>query len=366
MPVARESTDPSIYTVPPPQPTKRKPGQLSTEQLKHFFKEGYVVVPKLFTPEELQPVIDAINLQVDELAEDLYANKKIKDKHENAGFYERLTLLEKEFPGVAVLLHKRGILPKAFQDLWTNERLLNAVEQIIGPEISGHPVWNLRTKTPKNAQVTVPWHQDNAYLSSDADDSMTPTAWIPLLDAKRINGCMEVVKGGHRKGAVATHTCCAGPTWYVMLDEEEMESSLGVSIKEDVVLCEVPFGGVLFINNMIPHRSLENFSDKIRWSLDLRWLRPDKPNGFYGLKDNILMRTSKDPNFKPDFESFAKMDRHLLQEKISEEQAKEDRFSTVVAGPWMSNWEIVHHNKHSDAWLAIRDKPNGLSSSWHA
>ena len=31
-------------------------------------------------------------------------------------------------------------------DLWTNERLLNVVEQFIGPEIAGHPVWNIRTK----------------------------------------------------------------------------------------------------------------------------------------------------------------------------------------------------------------------------
>ena len=34
----------------------------------------------------------------------------------------------------------------AFQDLWMNERLLNVIEQFIGPEIGGHPVWNLRTK----------------------------------------------------------------------------------------------------------------------------------------------------------------------------------------------------------------------------
>ena len=27
-----------------------------------------------------------------------------------------------------------------------NERLLNVIEQFIGPEIGGHPVWNLRTK----------------------------------------------------------------------------------------------------------------------------------------------------------------------------------------------------------------------------
>ena len=41
-----------------------------------------------------------------------------------------------------------------------------------------------------------------------------------------------------------------------------------------------------FLNSLICRLtfSLENVSDKIRWSLDLRWQRPDKPNGFYGLK----------------------------------------------------------------------------------
>ena len=45
--------------------------------------------------------------------------------------------------------------------MWTNERLLNVIEQLIGPEIAGHPVWNLRTKTPQNEATTVPWHQGN-------------------------------------------------------------------------------------------------------------------------------------------------------------------------------------------------------------
>jgi len=48
---------------------------------------------------------------------------------------------------------------QAFKALWTNERLLNIVEQLIGPNIAGHPVWNLRTKTPQNEATTVPWHQ---------------------------------------------------------------------------------------------------------------------------------------------------------------------------------------------------------------
>lgn len=37
----------------------------------------------------------------------------------------------------------------------------------------------------------------------------------------------KVVKRGHKKGLVAKHSCCAGPTWYVMLEEDEMTKSLG-------------------------------------------------------------------------------------------------------------------------------------------
>lgn len=43
--------------------------------------------------------------------------------------------------------------------MWANERMLNLLEQILGPDIVGHPVWNLRTKTPKNEATVVPWHQ---------------------------------------------------------------------------------------------------------------------------------------------------------------------------------------------------------------
>ncbi|XP_073241055.1 uncharacterized protein [Porites lutea] len=353
------STQPEIFTKPPEKTTSdwRKPGQLTDEQVKQFFGEGYVLVPQFFEKSELESVIAAICELVDQLADKLYDAGKIQDKHKDASFYERLILIEKQFPGAAVLLHKHGVMPKAFQDLWSNERLLNVIEQFIGPDIAGHPVWNLRTKTPKNTQVTVPWHQDCAYLSSEACEILQPTAWIPLLDTNRMNGCMQVARGGHRKGTLATHTCCAGDTWYVDLAEDEMKKTLDVDFEKDIVLCEVPFGGVLFINNLVPHRSLENVSDKIRWSLDLRWQRPDKPNGFYGLKENILLRTSSDPNYLVDWAEFASRDRTKLQRAHPGVQAKMEKgdiqldkdpeFDTTIVGPWMGKWEIVHHNKHT-------------------
>jgi hypothetical protein len=37
---------------------------------------------------------------------------------------------------------------------------------------------------------------------------------------------------GHRKGRVAKHTCCAGGTWYVQLEPQEMHKTLGERERE--------------------------------------------------------------------------------------------------------------------------------------
>ena len=128
---------PEVYTVPPPQPKETKPGQLKQWQVDQFFEKGFVLVPSFFTEEEMQPAIEAVEECVDTLADKLYNGGKIKDKCEKAGFYERLTLIEQQFNGAAVLLHKMGYLPPGFRQLWANERLLNVVEQFIGPDIAG-------------------------------------------------------------------------------------------------------------------------------------------------------------------------------------------------------------------------------------
>ncbi|KAK3715067.1 hypothetical protein QZH41_012139, partial [Actinostola sp. cb2023] len=316
----RFSKTPEIYTTIPPQPKEKKPDSAYL----YIWFQGYVVVRSFFTKGELQPVIESINEIVDDVAEKLYKAGKISNKHEGATFYDRLTLLEKEFPGAAILVIKKGILPEV----------------------------------PKNDQVTVPWHQDNSYFSDEANELLMPTAWIPFIDACKLNGCMEVGKGGHKKGYLAKHYCCAGPTLYVELKEENMFQDLGVDMQKDIVLCEVPMGGILFINNLVPHRSLQNHSQQIRWSVDLRWCVPDKPNGFYDLKDSVLMHTAKDPEYKIDWERFVNTDRHSLEAGDTNESQNrdEDEFDPTIIGPWMGKWEIIHHNKHTERYLENEER----------
>ncbi|XP_013416110.1 uncharacterized protein LOC106177775 [Lingula anatina] len=347
---------PEVFNTIPPQTNEKKPGQLNEEQLKQFYEEGYILVEEFFTPEELEPVRHAVDNLVEELAQKLYKAGKVKKLYSDYGLFERLTMLEKEFPGASILLHKNGKMPQAVRDLWSNERLLNVVEQLIGPDIVGHPVWNLRTKTPKNDATVVPWHQDSAYFDNESYRMMIPTAWIPLLDANENNGCMQVVKNGHKKGKVATHTCCAGPTWYVMLDEEVMEKSLDVDLNEDLVTVPVPYGGFLLFNNLTPHRSLNNYSSVIRWSFDLRWSSLHDPIAFWGLKDGVLLRSSKDPNLKVDWEPFLAVDRTTVQSKALNKE--EDEFNTTISGPWMKKWDIVNHNRHTKGFAATGQAGN--------
>ena len=39
----------------------------------------------------------------------------------------------------------------------------------------------------------------------------------------------QMIRGSHRSGRVAQHTCCVDDTWYVSIDEHEIETQLGMS-----------------------------------------------------------------------------------------------------------------------------------------
>lgn len=303
---------------------------LSNQQIEQYHEDGFLIVRDFFVREELQMVMDWIDELVDNLANHLYDVGKIQDKHENEGFYTRLTALERDYPGAAVLIHIGGILGQPLADLWANPRLLDLVEQILGPEIAGHPVWNLRSKTPLNSLVTVPWHQDTAYLAEGAQNTLQPTAWIPLLDAKAENGTLQVLRGGHKTQNVYRHHLESSrghkASWYLYIDEADLPPG-------EVVTCEMEFGSFLLLNQLIPHRSTENLSDNIRWSVDLRWQRPDEVSGFEGVKDPILMRSAQQPGYQLDWREWA------LQNRIAAAmEAKKDEFDASVMGPWLHRW----------------------------
>jgi len=180
---------------------------------------------------------------------------------------------------------------------------------------------------------------------------------------------MQVVTGTHSKGITVEHACCVGGTWYNECLPAELEATLDCDMAADVVTCEVPRGSVLFLNNITAHRSLPNFSDSVRWSLDLRWQRGGEPNGFSGVKDSVLMVPASAPRvesgcYPVEWGSWADEDRQQAMRdavkdlehdlaRASDEIGRGDApidpslLDTTISGPWMRRWRLVHHNRHT-------------------
>ncbi len=187
--------------------------------------------------------MDEIAEIVDEYAEKLFRAGKTKNKHEGEDFYTRVASLEREWPGTAPLIHNREQIRPRVAELWAADAVLDIVEQFIGPDISGHPVSCIRTKTPNTPMMVAPWHQDAATLIAASDRTLRPTMWLPFIDATEANGCLQLIGGGHRAQKVFPHhqqrRVGHAKSWYLYIDEADLPEG-------EIVTCEVRMGGALF------------------------------------------------------------------------------------------------------------------------
>ena len=84
-------------------------------------------------------------------------------------------------------------------DLVRHPAVLDAVEEIIGPDIM---VWaaGLFIKEPRDP-TCIRWHQDGFHMDlSDNDEALR--AWVALTETSVENGTMSVIPGSHRRGFI--------------------------------------------------------------------------------------------------------------------------------------------------------------------
>jgi hypothetical protein len=150
-------------------------------------------------------------------------------------------------------------------ELATLPRLLDAAEDLIGPEL----VIDSSLLLCKYARdpAFAPWHQDG--VRSGWYKTPSVSAWIALVDATPANGCMQVIPGSHRGGRMA-HS-----------DEVRANSLFGpgaeieVEVDESQAVCvALAAGEASFHHSSIVHGSPPNRSDQKRISLIVRFVTP--------------------------------------------------------------------------------------------
>jgi phytanoyl-CoA hydroxylase len=151
-------------------------------------------------------------------------------------------------------------------------------------------------KKPVGMSVLVgetPWHQDNAVLTEDADESNVLTVWIPLVDATIENGCLIVIPKSHIDPKIAQHC----PKGHGVL---QIPDSILEPYRDRVIPVPLKRGGVLIFHRRLMHASLPNTTDDLRSSLDLRYQPLGQPTGrevfpgFVARSSNIKPLQSRD------------------------------------------------------------------------
>jgi len=164
--------------------------------------------------------------------------------------------------------------------LASHEKVLDAVESLIGPEIliDGNLVFY---KPPHDAGYAS-WHQDSVYSGWHLTPSVS--AWIALTTSEPANGCMRVVPGSHKQG-VLEHDNVQDPN---LLNKrgERLRMDVDESQAVDVVLQP---GEMSLHHTNIVHGSNPNTSDGPRIGFIVRFVTNLSTN-----RDRPVMRVRGD------------------------------------------------------------------------
>jgi phytanoyl-CoA hydroxylase len=263
---------------------------LSQSEVDTYQDQGYLVLRQCIKPEDLSSARVLIDELVDRHARKLYEAGKISSLHDGESFERRLAVINEEV-GLKTRIFD---LTEAFDSpelfsLIRHPVILDSVESLLGPEIAWTGSYAARPNLPQYEATVFPWHQDSQYYGEPTKHLHIVSVWIPLVDVDESNGCLSLIPGSH--------------TWSLLKGERDASNT--IQIFEDVEKRGKPLvlpmrkGDILFFTNLTFHTSKLNSTDKVRWSVDLRYIVPPESKtltaqereGYDTLYDHYKMST---------------------------------------------------------------------------
>ncbi len=272
--------------------------KLSPTQIEHFNSQGYLIIENVLSDAELDPVRVEYTGILDREAPRLVEKGVLSQTYAHLPFEERYTAMLHEMDDMYTLYQHLDISlpltanipadtqlntgPATFYNILRNAKILDIAESVLGPELYSNPTQHTRIKPPVSALPDRPldsnvhktyWHQDEAVLTDDALESNMLTVWIAMTDATLENGCMMCVPRSHIENNGTMH--CPGLTQ----SASEIFIPEDLIAKDQIVYLPVKKGGVVLLHQRTQHAALDNNSDRIRWSFDLRFNKIGQATG---------------------------------------------------------------------------------------
>ncbi len=190
------------------------------------------------------------------------------------------------------LRQKSHLLFTWLNDLIRQDAILDAVEDIIGPDILcwGSSFFIKETRNPG----FVSWHQDSTYWGLDPADVIT--AWIAFSDSTPENGAMEVIPATHKMDQIP-HNDTFRPENLLSRGQEVM---VDVDPAQAVTL-DLKAGEMSLHHVRLIHGSAPNPSDKRRIGFAIRYI-PTYVRQIAGTHDSatLVRGVDRHGNFEPE------------------------------------------------------------------
>ena len=187
---------------------------------------------------------------------------------EAAGFRDVIEDFERTSGKIAghVIRHKGHLKLKRLYDLVFHDKVLDAVESVLGPDIL---CWGSSLFVKEaNDPAFVAWHQDSYYWGLEPDDVVS--AWIALYPSTLENGAMQVVPGSQTMPPLS-HRRSAKGSANMLFTHEELADDVDESRAVSITLAQ---GDMSLHHVKILHGSPPNRSAGRRMGYAIRYVAP--------------------------------------------------------------------------------------------
>jgi phytanoyl-CoA hydroxylase len=236
------------------------PRRLTPDERRRYDALGYVIVPDVIPPRELE----AIDREIDRLLEKMEADRRARGEARTA-----LPPGHHEETGSILQL---GLRSPVCQQVAEDGRVMDLIEDIVAPGIAIYSV-KLIAKPPF-MDVPCHWHQDDAYYVKQSQSRTRMSAWVPLQDAHEKNGCLWIVPGSHEWGLQEHQHKSYGQCRLSMDDDAIREILDGQAIP-----VPVKAGSAVLFSALLWHGSKGNRTEKVRRAFITSYQEATVPRG---------------------------------------------------------------------------------------
>ncbi|HZP80462.1 MAG TPA: phytanoyl-CoA dioxygenase family protein [Chthonomonadaceae bacterium] len=224
------------------------PKVVSEEQVKFFVENGYLVIPDLVTPEE----IEELRQDTIKLARGGYPCESLEPMPAS---YTDDDVLRR-----ILCIHQPHYVSPVIEKYVRHPLICGVLSQITAAHV---PFWDGSVKCMQSMLFVKPpnfqgqaWHQDEIYIPTR--DRSLIGAWIAMDDATIENGCLWILPGSHRSGYLYPQRPHENPDEFdVAVESYGFDDSAEIPV-------EVKTGTVVFFNGYLLHRSRKNRSQIYR------------------------------------------------------------------------------------------------------